>query len=102
MNPKVVERDTKAYKNLRAVAAMLEATSPRGYRYEVRDVYFDYGQDWMWTTIICTDPSKESEITRSWQVPCPRDWAKVLMADSLAELVECTEIIMGGEHFLDS
>ena len=36
------------------------------------------------------------------QVPCPRDWAKVLMADSLAELVECTEIIMGGEHFLDS
>lgn len=52
MNPRVLEWRTRQYKNLEAVAKMLEALSPNGAVYEVENVYFDFGQDWLWTTIV--------------------------------------------------
>lgn len=45
MNPRTVAVGSKEEKNLIAVAKVLEAISPNGYRYEVEETYFDYGQD---------------------------------------------------------
>ena len=41
------------YKNLELAAVMMTKLSPRGYRYYVGDTFFDIGQNWMWTTILC-------------------------------------------------
>ena len=41
------------YEQLRIAAEMLTNKSPRNHVYYVGDTYFDFGQDWKWTTILC-------------------------------------------------
>lgn len=55
------------YKALEAVAAILNSTCTNGYTFIVDDVYFDLGQNWMWTTIVA---EKNDDF---YQVLCPRD-----------------------------
>lgn len=88
------------YKNLKAAAAMLEAFSPNGYRYVVEDCYFDFGQNWMQTTIICHNP-EEFGMLSSWQVVNPRQWEKVVEAQSLEEILEAVRNIQNGDYFRD-
>lgn len=94
MNPKRIEPMTFQYKNLIAVAAMLEAVSPNGATYVVEDVYFDLGQDWMWTTICRRG-------YRDCQVLCPRDWELVVMAQTVADLAAAAESIRNDRYFGD-
>ena len=42
----------------------------KNYKVGIQNVYFDVGQNWMWTTIIDT--------TVGGQVLCPRDWVEIL------------------------
>ena len=41
---------------LMAVAEVLNRKSPTKSEYTVGDTYFDYGQGWRWTTILCKTP----------------------------------------------
>lgn len=50
---KIYEKKTPEYDKLRRAAAILTGLSPNGYKYEVGETYFDFGQDWKWTTILC-------------------------------------------------
>jgi hypothetical protein len=88
---RTLQTNTREYKNLKAVASMLEALSPNGYKYEVKDVYLDFGQDWMWTTII----------RNNTQILCPRDWKMIVMATTPQELAEVVEVIRSDEYFRD-
>ena len=54
---KIFPRDSKEHKLLELAAALLTVKSPNQYRYYVGETYFDYGQDWKWTTILCEDGS---------------------------------------------
>ena len=47
------KKGTEDYNKLSMLAALLTANSKNHYRYYVEDTYFDLGQDWMWTTVIC-------------------------------------------------
>ena len=38
--------------------------------------YFDYGQDWRWTTIICEDHTRSTP--RNYQLLCPKDQETIL------------------------
>ena len=84
----------KAYKNMIAVAKMLEAFSKHEAEYMVQDVYLDFGQDWMWTT-ICRRGYMEC------QVLCPRDWKVIVNATTVQELSDVVEVIRNGEFFND-
>lgn len=44
--------DEQEYKNLARVAHIMTARSLNGTRFEVGVTYFDFGQDWRWTTIL--------------------------------------------------
>lgn len=82
------ERGTKEYTALEAAAKLLELASPNGTKYEVEETYFDYGQDWVWTTIVA-HPVKGM----SWQALNPRDHALItddLMPGSIVKAVENT------------
>ena len=86
-----VRKGSKEYKNLQAVAAMLEATSVNHERYFVLDAFFDFGQNWWWTT-ICTD---------THQVLNPREWEVITNASTVEELVEAVQMIKADEYFQD-
>ena len=57
---RVLMFEEQEYKNLQAVASMLTATSKNGYIYQVENVYLDFGQDWMWTTIVAYNLKDDS------------------------------------------
>ena len=94
MNPKVIFPEEREYRKLEAVAAMLETRSPNGAIYEVKNVYFDFGQDWMWTT-ICRRGFHDC------QVLTPRDWNNILLAETPHELADAAEAIVNGDWFGD-
>lgn len=94
MNPRVIEVGTKEYKNMMAVAKMLEAVSSNEIRYEVENCYFDYGQDWMQTTIIAHN-DKESGILSSYQAITPKEWGHIVFAQTADDLAECVNEITG-------
>lgn len=63
-------------KMLAVAAAVLTAKSPNGYRYYVGTTYFDYGQDWKWTTVLC-----EGDKWGGYQALNPREQEDILLAD---------------------
>ncbi len=94
MNPRRIEFGTREYTKLEAVAKMLEAVSEKNALYEVRDVYFDFGQNWMWTTI--------SRIGGEWgdvQILSPRQWEMILLADNATQLAEAVDDIRSDKYF---
>ena len=72
----VYKPETFEYKRLEEAAATLTAASPNGTIYTVEETYFDYGQNWKWTTIIARKPNGST-----WQALCPRDHALILNGD---------------------
>ena len=78
----------KAYKNLKAVATLLEAVDSEGILYSVGDCYLDFGQNWMWTTIIAHDPNSQNKVLSSWQALTPRQWKEIEAAETIEELAE--------------
>ena len=57
---------------------------------EIRDMYFDYGQDWMYTGFLTTN----LEDSNSWQSFCPRDWELIVNTDSVEKLTAMAEYYM--------
>lgn len=73
---------SEEYKRLERAASLLSELSPKGRSYHVEDTYFDFGQNWTWTTITYED--------RDWgkvQVLSPRDLKKILTYDSLEKAI---------------
>lgn len=89
---RTLKHSEQGFKNLCAVASILTAVSKNGFSYRVRDTYLDYGQDWMWTTIIDS---------RDVQILCPRDWEKVVLATTADELLDAVKNIMNDKYFGD-
>ena len=79
------EKGSKEYERLQTASEILTKLSPKGRKYYVGDTYFDYGQNWKWTTILC-----DSEHGTA-QALCPRDYKKLLtykyLSKAIAEIV---------------
>ena len=91
MQPKTLSLLTD-FNNLKALQLFAEACTQwmgenKNFRYDVaiENTYFDFGQDWMWTTIIVKD---EKNQRRSWQALSPRDWELIVTCDSISKLTE--------------
>ena len=54
---KVFDHGSRERELLKIAAAVLTFKSPNGWRYYVDETYFDYGQDWKWTTVLCSGGS---------------------------------------------
>jgi len=96
--PRTIGRSTQEYKNLMAAAKLLEAVSESGYRYEVENCYFDYGQDWMWTTIIAHN-DKEEGVLSSWQAVNPKQWEQIIEAKNVGHIAYAVNEIRAGKYF---
>ena len=91
---RVLSKTEVDYQKLEVVARMLENKSAHKAHYVVKDVYLDFGANWMWTTIV-------REGYRECQVLYPRDWKNIVLADSFTELEKIAEEIRNGEYFGD-
>lgn len=99
-NYRILRSDEQAFKNMVAVAKMLEALSPNGIRYEVGVCYLDYGQDWKWSCIIAQDPSGDG-VCDSWQAINPREWGEIEVASSAEELARIVNGIFADKYCPD-
>ncbi len=91
---RTLDRKEIGYQKLQIVANELEQQSPNGLKYVVGDCYLDYGQSWMWTTII-------SRGEWEYQVLNPKQWKDIMLADSFSELYKIVDEIRNGKFFLD-
>lgn len=92
---RTLNKNEKEYKNMEAVAKMLEAVSPNNATYEVGDCWFDYGARIMWTTII-------RHGWRECQILSPVQWEMVTKAESIADIAKACNTIREGKWFSDT
>lgn len=92
MTERVIERTEREYKKLETVAKMLEMMSENGTKYIVKDVYLDYGQDWMWTTICRLGE-------HSCQILSPREWEDIMMAQTTQDIAKIVDEIRADRFF---
>ena len=60
-------------------AGLLTKLSPKGLTYAVEDTYFDYGQNWRYTTLIATNPAERpGSVLGRWQAFTPREQSELL------------------------
>lgn len=90
MQPKTLSKN-KDYNNWMALHLFIEACAQwmsenKNWRYDVAmsDTYFDFGQKWMWTTIVITDEVEDSH----WQGLSPRDWKLIITCDSVSKITD--------------
>lgn len=50
----------------------------------LEEIYFDFGQNWMYTAPITYDRRKDKE--SSWQSLCPRDYEIITDCDSIGDM----------------
>lgn len=80
----------KEYKKLKLVAEFLNDIALErkiGRFYEVKDTYFDYGQNWKWTTII----KEDFKTDRTCQILSPKELKEIITTDSIERLYEIAE-----------
>lgn len=72
----------------------MEKTNSK-YHMAVKDIYFDYGLNWLYTTLVVDDG------TSSWQALNPRDYENIVTCDSFATVwswaIDYVEAILNGK-----
>ena len=90
---KVFEKGSKEYKKLELAAAMLELLSDNDTKYVVDETYFDFGQNWKWTTISIPE--------RNVQVLYPPEQEQIVTAASIKDIVDAVEKVRADKYFPD-
>ena len=72
---RVFKPESEEYTRLQNFADELNNDARFQANYTVEDLYFDYGQNWMWTTIIA---HKQNERGGGWQALTPRNQERVV------------------------
>ena len=80
---------SEEYAKLEAVAKMLTAYGKQ--KYWVGDTYFDYGQDWKWTTILC---EKDDSEWGAFQALYPVDQERILSAVDGPDLLSAVQKVL--------
>lgn len=83
------------FENLYKLADILTKKSPNKYIYYVGDTYFDLGQDWMWTTVLCRGDWS------SYQALNPREQEEAILAKSDAELEKIADSVLSDKYCPD-
>lgn len=86
------DKGTKEYTALEAAAKLLEVASPNGTRYTVEDTYFDYGQDWRWTTVIAYRKDGTS-----WQALYPAEHELITDIGTVESIFQAVEQVRNGK-----
>lgn len=96
MNERILNPCEKAYLNMTAVTAMLNALKPmdKNISYVVGDTYLDFGQDWKWTTIL-----RKGGEWGDVQILYPAEWQEIVLAETAQDFADIVNEIRSGEYF---
>ena len=91
--------DKVLYARLQALADLLNClalSNGKNSHYYVDDTYLDFGQDWMWTTII-----RDGSSWGSVQVLNPRQWGVLmdLTMNPADAVLKAYELVINGNYF---
>ena len=81
---KIFNPGTPEHDRLTLAAALMNIYSPRGYRYYVGETYFDYGQGWRWTTVLCDDKSQWG----GYQALNPREQEEIITGNDVKATID--------------
>lgn len=88
---KVYDKGTNEYNKLNIACDELNKIANEKYKgafyFTIEETYFDYGQDWKWTTIIAHN-TRKSGIMASWQALTPRDQEDILTDNYMQEVID--------------
>lgn len=90
------EPGSPEYQNLARAAALMTGKSPRGYHYTVGDCYFDFGQGWVWTTIL-----SDGGEWGGYQALNPREQEMIVLASSVAEIEAVVDEVFADKYCPD-
>ena len=97
---KKFEKDSKEYDLLKKAALMLTFKSPNRWDYYVGETYFDFGQNWKWTTVLCS--TGEKGCLGSYQALSPRDQEMICVSDgSVESMASIADGILSGDYCPD-
>lgn len=94
MSERIIKATEPEYTKLLLVANLLTMYSPHDARYTVQNVYLDFGQDWMWSTIVRRG-------YRECQILSPRDWKRIVGSESVEELLDVIRDLINDSYALD-
>lgn len=92
---RVFDNGTEERDKLERIAHILTGLSPRGYHYRVGETYFDYGQDWVWTTVLCDGGNYGG-----YQALSPAAQEEVILSD-IVDLASIAQKILRGKFCPD-
>ena len=80
---RVLEKDEIAYKNMEEIVNLLNMSNivskkDKEIVFYVKDVYLDYGADWLWTTIIVNSKDENDDDFISYQLLTPNQWLEIV------------------------
>jgi hypothetical protein len=78
MQPAVLEPSTDEYRKLIMACAIFNQENLNGASFAVHKIYFDYGANWWWTTVLCTKNNGDS-----YQFLTPAQWEKILFCETM-------------------
>lgn len=85
MNPKVLQPESEEFQRLMKIALRLnEELRNQPLSILVKETYFDFGQDWKWTTLILKD-LEETAPFREVQLINPRQWKDIIKGKDIFE-----------------
>lgn len=85
--------DAPEYDKLRRAAHILTGLSPNGWEYYVGETFFDYGQDWKWTTILCHCTGRG--FTDTYQALSPANQEEIILAPVEQLPAVCADVLAG-------
>lgn len=95
MQPRTLADVSDQKINLEIAAKLLTRFNKKELYYYVNETYFDYGQNWKWTTIIACDYSKpQNSAEFSYQALNPKEWGSIITAKNVDELAKAVNDYM--------
>lgn len=88
---KIFEKGTKERNKLRYVAEYLN-NKLNGATVDVKDIYFDFGQDWWWSTLVINTENDH------WQILSPREQEEIVTAKTFDEVEAIADNVIYGRY----
>lgn len=93
----VYKKNGERYDKLAMAAALLTNRSSNFWRYTVGETYFDYGQGWKWTTILCNGGGHGG-----YQALTPKEQEMILLSETCDQMRDTVDEILRNENCPDN